>query len=183
MLHIWVGDQMTTVYPRSQTETTSDLSLADDVQAPRVNDWDFDLVDVLKVAITNLKTKNQRPKINKYAKFPCSVCDKNCNINQEAIFCSHCEHWVHRKCNTTSKQEYYRLSDEPDDVPFQCSLCIMKENSHTFPFFFLDKHEVLDLNRIDLPSHLKLLEPYDFKSKLKSMPNLQEFWYGWKSDQ
>ena len=40
--------------------------------------------------------------------------------------------------------------------------------------FFLDKHEILDLNGIDLPSHLKLLESYDFKSKLKSMPNLQE---------
>ena len=51
----------------------------------------------------------------------------------------------------------------------------MKENAHTFPFFFLDKHETLDLNGIDLPSHLKLVESYDFKSKLKSMPNLQEF--------
>ena len=51
----------------------------------------------------------------------------------------------------------------------------MKENAHTFPFFFLDKHEILDLNGIDLPSHLKLLESYDFKSKLKSMPDLQEF--------
>ena len=50
----------------------------------------------------------------------------------------------------------------------------MKENAHMFPFFFLDKHEILDLNGIDLPSHLKLLESYDFKSKLKSMPNLQE---------
>ena len=50
----------------------------------------------------------------------------------------------------------------------------MKENAHTFPFFFLDNHEVLDLNGIDLPSHLKLLESYDFKSKLKGMPNLQE---------
>ena len=50
----------------------------------------------------------------------------------------------------------------------------MKENAHTFPFFFLDEHEILDLNGIDLPSHLKLLESYGFKSKLKSMPNLQE---------
>ena len=51
----------------------------------------------------------------------------------------------------------------------------MEENAHTSPFFFLDKHEILDLNGIDLHSHLKLLESYDFKSKLKSMPNLQEF--------
>ena len=53
----------------------------------------------------------------------------------------------------------------------------MKENAHTFPFFFLDKHEVLDLNEIDLPSHLKLLESYDFKSKLKMNLKL----YGQKS--
>ena len=47
----------------------SDLSLADDIQALRVNDSDFDLGDVLKLAITNLKAKNQRPKITMYAKF------------------------------------------------------------------------------------------------------------------
>ena len=70
----------------------SDLSLADDVQAPRVNNSDFDFGEVLKLAITNLKTKNQRPMITMYAKFPCSVCDKNCNVNHKAIFCSHCEH-------------------------------------------------------------------------------------------
>ena len=121
---------------------------------PEFNESGFDLVDILKLAITNLKSKNQRPKKAKSVKFPCSICDKNCNINQEAIFCSFCEHWVHRKCNATSKQEYCRLSNEPNDIPFQCLLCIMEENAHTFPFFFLDKHEILDLNGIDLPSHL-----------------------------
>ena len=153
----------------------SDLPLADDVQALRVNDSDFDLGDILELAITNLKTKNQRPKITMYAKFPCSVCDKNCNVTQKTILCSHCEQRVHRKCKAASKQKYCRLSDEPDDVPFQCLLCIMKENAHTFPCFFLDNHEMLDLNGIDLLLHLKLSEPYYFKSKLKSMPNLQEF--------
>ena len=35
--------------------------------------------------------------------------------------------------------------------------------------------DIFILNGIDLPSHLKLSESYDFKSKLKSTPNLQEF--------
>ena len=171
---------MTTVYSRRQT--TSVLTLEDNVKASRVNDSDFDFVDIIKLAITNLKTNNQRPRKTKSAKFPCSVCDKNCNINQEAIFCSHCEHWIHRKCSATSEQEYCRLYDEPGDVPFQCLLCIMKENAHTFPFFFLDKHEFLDLNGIDRPSHLELLKSYDFKSKLKACLTTR-VWYGWKSDQ
>ena len=40
----------------------------------------------------------------------------------------------------------------------------MKESSQIFPFFFLDKSNLLDLNGIDLPSQLKLLESYGFKS-------------------
>ena len=59
---------MTTVYSRPQT--TSNLTLEDHVHAPRVNESGFDLVDILKLAITNLKSKNQRPKKAKSAKFP-----------------------------------------------------------------------------------------------------------------
>ena len=54
-------------------------------------------------------------------------------------------------------------------------LCIMKENSQIFPFFFFDKSQLLQLNGIDLPSQLKLLESYDVKSKLTSMPGLHDF--------
>ena len=51
---------MTTVYSRPQT--TSNLTLEDHVHAPRVNDSGFDLIDILKLAITNLKSNNQRSK-------------------------------------------------------------------------------------------------------------------------
>ena len=54
-------------------------------------------------------------------------------------------------------------------------LRIMKENSQIFPFFFFDKSQLLQLNGIDLPSQLKLLESYDVKSKLTSMPGLHDF--------
>ena len=44
--------------------------------------------------------------------------------------------------------------------------CIMKENSQIFPFFFFDKSQL---------SRLKLLESYDVKSKLTSMPGMRSF--------
>ena len=113
-----------------------------------IKNADVDLIDKIKIAINKLKNINQKPRKTRA---------KNCNINIDAIFCTHCDHWVHRQCNATSNQEYTRLSNEPDDTPFQCLLCIMKESSQIFPFFFLDKSNLLDLNGIDLPSQLKLL--------------------------
>ena len=51
----------------------------------------------------------------------------------------------------------------------------MKEDSQIFPFFIFDKSQLLQLNGIALPSQLKLLESYDVKSKLTSMPGLHDF--------
>ena len=51
----------------------------------------------------------------------------------------------------------------------------MKESSQIFPFFFLDRSNLSDLNGTDLPSQLKFLESYDFKSKLTNMPSLHDF--------
>ena len=51
----------------------------------------------------------------------------------------------------------------------------MEENSQIYPYFFLDKSELLDLNGIDLPSQLNFLESYEIKSKLTNMPNLHDF--------
>ena len=103
------------------------------------------------------------------------MCDKNCNVNQDAVYCTQCKLWIHRKCNGTSIQEYAKLSNEADDAPFQCLLCIMKENSEIVPFFFLDTRKLLVLNGIDLPSQLKFLGSYELKSKLKTMPNLHDY--------
>ena len=145
---------MTKVY--SKLINPSDLTSGGDSQTFMNKNADVDLIDKIKVAIYKLKNINQKPRIRRAAKFPCSVCDKNCNINEEAIFCTHCDQCVHRKCNATSKKEYTILSNEPDDPPFQCLLCNMKESSQNFPFFFLDKSNLLDLNGIDLPPQLKL---------------------------
>ena len=153
----------------------SDLTSGGDSPTFMIRNANVDLIDKIKVAINELKNINQKPRKTKAAKFLCSVCDKNCNINEDVIFCTHCDHWVYRKCNATSKQECTRLSNEPDDAPFQCLLCIMKESSQIFSFFFLRKSNLLDLNGIDLPSQLKLLKCYDFKSRLTNMPSLHDF--------
>ena len=91
------------------------------------------------------------------------------------FFFTHCESWVHRKCNAPSKQEYERPSSEADDAPFQCLLCIMKENSQIYPFYFLDKYDLLELNGIDPLSQLEFLGSYELKSQLAKLPNLQDF--------
>ena len=51
----------------------------------------------------------------------------------------------------------------------------MNTNLNIFPYFFLDKSDLHELNGIDLPSQLKFLESYELKSKLSNMPNLQDF--------
>ena len=142
---------MTKVY--SKLNNPSDLTSGGISQTFMIKNADVDFIDKIKVAINKLKNINQKPRKTKAAKFTCSVCDKNC---QEAIFCTHCDHWVHRKCNATSKQEYSRLSNEPGDAPFQCLLCNMKESSQIFPFFFLDKSNLLDLNGIKIIRILRL---------------------------
>ena len=109
--------------------------------------FDADLIDKIKLPIAKLKAtiKEHCPRKNRFAKFPCSICDKNCNKNQDAIYCTSCSQWVHKKCNCTSKGEYKKLSDEPDDVPFHCMLCVMKENSEIFPHFFKINHNCRNL--------------------------------------
>ena len=84
------------------------------------NQFDADLIDKIKFAPAKLKTKTKEhcPRKNRFAKFPCYICDKNFNKNQDAIYCTSCSQWVHRTCNCTSKTKYKKLSDEPDDAPF-----------------------------------------------------------------
>ena len=68
-------------------------------QTPKLDNLDVDLIDKIKTAISELKTTNQRqrkrPQKLRTAKDPCSVCDKNCSDNQDAILCTQCDQWVH----------------------------------------------------------------------------------------
>ena len=121
---------MTTVSNHSETDELSESNTSEIV------DTNLDLYDKIKNAIAKLKATKQQPPRKRFAKFPCAVCD--CNVNKDAIYCTNCLHWVHCKCNGTSKQEYDWLSEEADDVPFYCLLCTIELNSQIFPLTYLD---------------------------------------------
>ena len=120
---------MTTIFSKYSRLLPEESDPPPPPQISGLNDLDVDLINKIKAAITKLKSTKQRSNQLKFktVKFPRSACDKNCNVNQDVIYCTQCELWVHRKCNGTSKQEYAKLSNEADDAPFQCLLCIMKE--------------------------------------------------------
>ena len=108
-------------------------------------------------------------------KFPCPVCEKNCNKNQQSIQCSPCNNWVHCKCNGITKAEFDILEEEDNDIPFHCIFCNIKNNADIFPFGFLPKSELLDLHGIDMLSQLAMLPSFTVCSKLSKMPNLNDF--------
>ena len=72
------------------------------------------LADIIKNAMTKINSEQKARKANKKHKFPCIVCEKNCNVNQQSIYCTQCNNWVHRICNGTSKAEFDMLSEEDD---------------------------------------------------------------------
>ena len=54
----------------------------------------------------------------------CRACSKNVNNNHDGIFCDSCNSWIHRKCNKLTRQDYDKLSNEGEDVPFICICCL-----------------------------------------------------------
>ena len=127
-----------------------------------------DLANIIWCPMTKIKIgeyNNRSRKSKRKCKFSCSVCNKNCNENQQPIFCSQCTNWVHRKCNGTSKAEFDTLSREDDDLPFHCIVCIIQNNADIFSFGYLSKSEMPDLFGIDMPSQLATLSSYAVCSK------------------
>ena len=64
---------------------------------------------------------------------------------------------------------------EADDVPWSCISFIIKQRAEIFPFGFLSKLELRDLNGVDLPSFLSILPSYDTQSKLTKLSNVGDF--------
>ena len=89
-------------------------------------EYDFDLSDVIKNAVTLLKEKPylRTNSLKKTAscnlKYPCEIYHKSVNKNQKAIFCTVCLNWINRKCNGTSNKEHDLLVLEDDSTPWQC---------------------------------------------------------------
>ena len=148
-----------------------------DLNPSKTDENEIDLADIIRNAMTKIKTGclQKASKAKRKHKFPCIVCEKNCNVNQQSIYCTQCLNWVHRKCNGTSKADFDILSEEDDDMPFHCILCVIHNNAENFPYGYLSNSELLDLHGVDLPSQLALLQSYDVCSKLSKMPTMTDF--------
>ena len=90
---------MTSMYSKPiQSELYPETS-QESVCTPIQSKLDVDLVDKIKFAVAKLKNINEEKghsKRERFAKYPCSICEKNCSDNQEAIYCTCCLNWVHQ---------------------------------------------------------------------------------------
>ena len=94
------------------------------------------------------------------SKWPCSICNKNVNKNQNALLCNSCGKWAHRKCEGMSV-ETYNAYDEPE---FHCLYCTLKHNHQNIPFTLAENSE---LNNINSSDNMKFCE---------SLPTLEEIY-------
>ena len=81
---------MTTVYCKLSLDINSDSEVTSS-GFENLDKLDMYLVDKIKLAIAKLKTINEEhcPQKRKFAKDPCSICEKNRNANQDAIHALH----------------------------------------------------------------------------------------------
>ena len=113
----------------------------------------LDVISKLKFKQSQVNSKRKRS-----CKFPCSICSKSVNKNQKAIQCDQCKLWSHASCNGITKSEYELLVHEDDDVPWFCLPCQILNCADVFPFGLSSKSELLQLNGIDLPSQLAVID-------------------------
>ena len=55
-------------------------------------------------AISSGKDLNPPPTRN--LKYPCTICNKSVNSNQQALFCDLCQKWCHRSCDGMDTATY-----------------------------------------------------------------------------
>ena len=127
------------------------------------------MTDALEIALKNnidriagaiLLEKDLNPP-NKL-KFPCSICNKSVQKNQNAIQCDKCDKWVHRKCEGMSIDTYNFHSN--NETEFYCLYCTMKENYVNIPFTISDNFELDSVNKSD---NMKFCE---------NLPSLEEIY-------
>ena len=113
---------------------------------------------------------------NRNVRFPCGICEKNVNQNQNAVFCDQCDKWVHIKCNNISKIEYETFQKEPHNSKhWICIKCTIINNSLLFPFTLESDEVLLGLNGISLPSLADSLPSFETSSTLTNLPNLSDY--------
>ena len=67
-----------------------------DLNPSETDENEIDLADIIRKALTKIKTGSQQKarKPKRKHKFPCTVCEKNCSVNQQSIYCTQCLRWV-----------------------------------------------------------------------------------------
>ena len=82
---------MTTIYSKLSLDISSDSEVTFS-GFENLDKLDIDLIDKIKLAVAKLKTINEEhcPQKRKFAKDPTSICEKNCNANQDAGYILHC---------------------------------------------------------------------------------------------
>ena len=99
-------------------------------------------------------------------KFPCVICNKSVQSNQNAILCDHCGKWCHRKCDAMSPELYKHYVDNQDDpeLKWSCLYCTMQFNHEHIPFTLSDNN---DIDMINYSDSMKFCE---------SLPTLEEIY-------
>ena len=101
----------------------------------------LDLSDIINSAVENFKlhSDSKHTKGKRKFKFPCSICEKSVNKNQMSVHCDSCNFWVHKSCEGLTDDEFQKLVEEDDDIPFSCLTCKIKQNAEIFQFGVLSK--------------------------------------------
>ena len=165
---------MSPVFPKPLTIQASAEKTETITPGPSLS---VDLSDIINNAVAKLRLSSDRSrnKPKRKFKFPCGICEKNVNKNQKSVYCNSCNHWVHKSCEDLSDDEFQRLVEKDDEIPWSCFLCQIKHTAEIFPFGLLSKLELLDLYGVDLPSHLHTLPSFETLSKLVNLPNMNDF--------
>ena len=112
-------------------------------------------------------------------KFPCAICNKSVQKNQNAITCDKCGKWCHRKCDAMSPELYQYYVDNQDNphITWQCLYCTMQFYHQHIPFTLSDEHEVEMINSTDTMQfceNLPTLEEIYETSKFSTFPKPME---------
>ena len=77
-------------------------------------------------------------------RYPCVICNKSVQNNQNGINCDQCGKWCHRKCDamTPEMYEHYVINQDNPEVTWHCLYCTMKFNHQHIPFTLSDNNDI-----------------------------------------
>ena len=133
--------------------------------------------NVERISGAILLNQELNPKNN--FKFPCAICNKSVQSNQNAISCDNCGKWCHRKCDAMSQETYKYYQDNQDnpEITWYCLYCTMKHNHEHFPFTLSNNNDLENINNSDsmkFCESLPTLETIYETSKFSSFPKPME---------